>query len=105
MNFNVNPAHLRTHGGAIEDTGTGAAGPLDAQHSRTTAGSAAAFGTDAASLAGLYQELTALTGEALDLVSGVMAHGGSELRQMAGTYERTDDGARDGFQRIQGELA
>jgi hypothetical protein len=104
MNFHVTPEQLRAHGGAIEDTGTGAAGELGALHGQTTAGSTGAFGADGAgaALAGLYAELTSLTSEALDLASGVMRHGGSEVGQMADTYERNDDGARDSFHRIDG---
>jgi hypothetical protein len=104
MNFFVTPEQLRAHGGAIEDTGTGSAGELGALHGETTAGSTGAFGADGAGavLAGLYAELTSLTSEALDLVSGVMQHGGSEVGHMANTYERTDDGARDSFHRIEG---
>jgi len=104
MNFHVTPEQLRAHGGAIEDIGTGSAGELGALHRQTTAGSPGAFGADGAGavLAGLYAELASLTSEALDLVSGVTQHGGSEVRHMADTYELTDDGARDSFHRIEG---
>lgn len=107
MNFDVSPENLRRHGAAIVDTGDGSAGELGALHGQTTTGGAAAWGTDsaAATLAGLYEELTSATGEALDLLTSVMRHGGTNVQQMAGTYEHTDGGARDGFRRLEGGLS
>jgi hypothetical protein len=93
MNFHVNPAQLRTHGGALEDAGTGSAGDLSVLHSQTATGGTTSWGTDEAGarLAALYQELTSSTGEALDLLTGGMRDTGAAVRRMGGAFEGMDD--------------
>jgi hypothetical protein len=107
MSFDVDPDHLRTHAGAIEDTGAGATGDLGRLHGETEAGGYAPWGSSFvtnAVISALYQELTALTGEALDLVGGNLEHSGFGVRGMADTYQRTDDTADGSFRRIEGGL-
>jgi hypothetical protein len=107
MGFDVDPESLRAQGGAIEDAGAGARGDLGRLHGETEAGGDAPWGTGFvtnALIGALYQELTASTGEALDLVSGVLEASGSGLRGMADTYQGTDDTAGGSFRRIEGGL-
>lgn len=103
MNFDVSPEQLRQHGGDIVDGGTSAVGELGALHGETTSDGAGAWGSDGAVvLAGLYSELTSLTGEALDLLTSVLRDGGTQLQQMADRYQQTEDEATSRFRQIQG---
>jgi hypothetical protein len=103
MNFHVDPDRLRTHGGALEDAGAGSAGDLSVLHGQTTGGTAS-WGTDdaGARLAALYQELTSLTGEALDLLTGGMRDTGSAVWRMGDAFEGMDDASSRDIGRIQG---
>lgn len=105
MNFDVDPVNLRARGRVIEDIG--AAGDLGRSHGETEAGGYAPWGTSFVTnsvIGALYQELTALSAEALDLVGGGLEHSGSGVRRMAEAYEHTEDMARSGFRRIEGGL-
>jgi hypothetical protein len=94
MNFYVNPDQLQVRGGAIEDAGASSAGDLSALHSQTTA-APGVWGTDDAGtqLGVLYQELTALTGEAVDLLSGGVQDTGAGVRRIGGGFQDTDTDA------------
>jgi len=98
MTFRVSPDQLRTRGRAIESAGAGSAGDLNRLQAQTTAGGAAAWGTDdaAARLAAVYQELTAATREALGLLTSGIQDTGSAVRRLSDGVERTDgDAGRD----------
>lgn len=107
MGFEVDPDHLREHGGAIEAIGTDRAGALSQSHDQTVSGGPASWGSDAAGTAagGVYQELASLTGEVLGLVTECLADNGARVRKMAEMYERADQsfadklrGLHDGFE-------
>jgi hypothetical protein len=107
VGFGVDPDSLRTSGGAIEHAGAEAAGDIGRWHGDTEAGGHAPWGTDFVTnsvITALYQELTSLTGEALDLVVGGVEHSGSGVRRMADAYERADDTADGGFRRIEDDF-
>ena len=103
MDFDVDPEQLRTHGGAIADTGTGAAGELSRLHDQIV-DHGAPWGTDSAgaALAAAYRELTALTSEALGLITEGFTESGTRVRNMADTYEHPDHDAGDIFRRLGG---
>jgi hypothetical protein len=102
VGFDVDPDSLRTFGGSIEHIGVEATGDLGRSHGETETGGYAPWGTSFVTnsvISALYQELTSLTGEALDLVVGGVEHSGSGVRRMADAYERTDDTADEYFRR------
>jgi hypothetical protein len=97
VSFAVDPDSLRAAGRAIAETAARASGDLDRLQR-------AVQGAPWAPIGPLYQELIAVTGEALGLVGGGLARSGAETQRMAEAYARTEDLVRDTFDQIAAAL-
>jgi hypothetical protein len=96
VSFVVDPESLRAAGRAIAGSAARAAGDLARLQRAVHDGGVAPW----APIGPVYQELIALTDEALGLVGGGLAKSGADTQRMADAYARTEDLVRGAFDRI-----